>query len=507
LTGEERKALTAAPDIEVAVLGGALQNVELAQKMGLDLETRDFTGTARPEVYRAICEVALEVDEISPGVVFEQLGPDMVADLDLEVDTLQGWALDSPVEDLPLFTVYVRKLRRYGVQRQVREQLRTLAGADVDEAAHSERVRESIVRTLETLALNMGSLMSLNGNAGKLNVVEIADALEGKISAPPWAVVRWLCRGDVAVLGGESGAGKSFVLLELALSLALGRDWLQGPQFAQDLEPQRVLYVDEEQSATLVQRRLQRWAYGRRRDVAPDRLGAAPIRYLCQNSINFDDELKLRELAAVVDDFAPDWIFFDTLSKVHARDENSNSQMTQLFTGKIKPLAARCGAGMIFAHHYSKPSKDRGDSSSARLRGASSIKADLDQLWALEADPTSGSLILRHEKNRWGPEAYPLQVEIDDVDGEDGIEIWSPGRGDDARGAVINLLQGVGTDPVGVPEIMTAIIAEGLRAPKAAWRRIRRDLIEEGVLFEKKAGRKKLYCLAINVADDEEELY
>lgn len=484
-----------APDIEEAVLGAAIADLELARHMGFELQAADFTGALRPTLYRVICEAAALNQEVSAGIVFAELDPDLVADSEIDQSTLETWAIDAPVADPAFFRSLCRKLVHYRVRRELRAGLREIALADPLKAAHDEHERARLAGIMETVQLNFGALVS-NGSGPELKTVDLVEAASGEIEPPPWAITGWLCAGDICVLAGDSGLGKSWLLLDLAFALALGHAWLEALSPPADLEPQRVLYIDEEQNHRLVRHRIQKWSRGRK--LKPQALEAAQIHYLVENAINLDDDHQFRRLQVEIDAFKPHWIFIDTLSKIHDREENSNSEMTALFARKIRPIAQRVGAGVVALHHYNKPSKERGDDSTVRLRGASSIKADLDELFTLEADQEGGGMVLRHDKSRWGPTSQSLKVELEDLN--DGVVIYSTGKADDAMQAVLETLADAGVEGCYRKKIVKAISDEGGRAPGRSASRHLKELIQEKppLIVKRKEGNQVRYWLATN---------
>jgi RecA-family ATPase len=66
-------------------------------------------------------------------------------------------------------------------------------------------------------------------------------------------------------------------------------------------------------------------------------------------------------------------IVFDTLSRIHRMDENSNSDMTRLVS-RLEQLAERTGASALFLHHVSKGSTRDGIADQQQAaRGASAL--------------------------------------------------------------------------------------------------------------------------------------
>jgi hypothetical protein len=96
---------------------------------------------------------------------------------------------------------------------------------------------------------------------------------------PPvkWLVDEWFAMGDVTLLMGDSGLGKSW--LTMALCIAVAQGW---PDLLEHevREHGRVLYVDEENPADVVYDRLKRLG------LTPD--GTSNIRYLHNEGIRLD---------------------------------------------------------------------------------------------------------------------------------------------------------------------------------------------------------------------------
>jgi hypothetical protein len=182
-------------------------------------------------------------------------------------------------------------------------------------------------------------------------------------SEPP--PVRWLvdgvfCLGDVNLLLGEPGIGKSWLSQDLAIAITQGRPWL-GRNVAQG----RVLYVDEENSVDLV--------YDRLRKLGLTPADAANLRYLSNEGILLDrhpDQLVDEAL-----DFQPNLIVLDALTRFHSGDEDKAGSMSQLYNNALKPLARETGATVLLLHHAGKTESN---SSYRRSRGSGEIIANAD---------------------------------------------------------------------------------------------------------------------------------
>lgn len=199
--------------------------------------------------------------------------------------------------------------------------------------------------------------------------IDVRGAFE---NAPPELDFIWpgFLAGTVGALVSPGATGKSFWALEAAMSIACsvpGGDLI-------GLAPQQtgsVLYLAGEDPATALQCRIH--AIGKHlgadaRAAIVERLTLEPIMGLGL------DVMKPRHFAHLVKrGQGSRLIVFDTLSRIHQLDENSNSDMACLVT-QLEGLAAHTGASVLFLHHVSKGSARDGQADQQyAARGASAL--------------------------------------------------------------------------------------------------------------------------------------
>ena len=195
------------------------------------------------------------------------------------------------------------------------------------------------------------------------------------------------------LVSGPSKAGKSFLLLELCVAIAEGREWL-GWQCAQG----RVLYVNLELDRAS--------CYHRVKDVYRA-IGIPP-----RNAGNLD-MWHLRGKAMGMDNLAPRLIrravkrkysavVIDPIYKVITGDENAADQMAK-FCNQFDRVASELGCAVIYCHHHSKG--DQGQKRAQdRASGSGVFARDPDALIdmiELEIDDKRREQIL----NRWSCDA------------------------------------------------------------------------------------------------------
>lgn len=278
-------------------------------------------------------------------------------------------------------------------------------------------------------------------SAGNLRSIDLAAALTAPPEPIPWIVAGWLARGEVACIAGDGGVGKSWLSLSLALGLArpdgrfLGMP-IQGGPF-------RVMVLDEEQSERLVSYRLRKLAHGL--GISADDVSRLPIRYCINNLLNLDDPERLQSLYREIRRFRPDVILGDSMVRLHGRDENSNQQMAGFFREVIRPIVIRFGVTVGMVHHLGKPGENR-KALGTRLRGASDVRNQVDQLWGIER--AGDRLTMIHDKCRDAAESADLSLTISDTD--DGLGVILAAREADSEADDVLLAALSNAGPAGV---------------------------------------------------------
>lgn len=220
-----------------------------------------------------------------------------------------------------------------------------------------------------------------------------------------WFLDEIIHTGDVGLLMGEPGIGKSWISMGLAVAVAQNQRVYLGRKLNYP-ENSKVLIVDEENPSLLVRRRL--------RQLGLDDEGASRMRYLSHQGVRLDrhPDWLLEEAAA----FEPALIVLDSLTRFHSKEENNAGEMSKLYNDGIKPLAKEVGATVIVLHHVNK---SQGGSSFQRQRGSGDISAAVDT--ALDVFPSDNhrglpSLNLVTFKTRWQRPRKPLRIQVWDVD-------------------------------------------------------------------------------------------
>lgn len=375
---------------------------------------------------------------------------------------------------------YVRQLRDLRARESSVTALRGALEA-YQQGDPPERVRE-LLEAAEA-GLYDGAVRALD----PLDLAEVFDATEETI---PWVLEGWLAAGESVLIGGQAGIGKSVLILDLALALASGETEFLGMQVDQ---PQRVLYLDEENGTPLVRHRLRRMLRGREHGNVS--AGKLPVSLHVKPGINLDDPAGLYAFRRLVEESEPDWIFLDSLVRFHNREENDNAAMASFFRNRIEPLRREHGFGLVILHHVAKPSTFLHRDRLHDMRGASDLVNQADCVWSYTRDGAERKLAVC--KSRWTTDGEELLIRL----AETGDSATLTAEAPDSSVETFIGIQLVMAADRGVlrPDLIDNYADETGKSPDAAKQAIGRGLAKmrgRGAIRQEKDGRANRIWLA-----------
>lgn len=153
-----------------------------------------------------------------------------------------------------------------------------------------------------------------------------------------------LRRGHKMLISGSSKAGKSFLLMELAIAISEGTPWL-----GFNCKRGRVLYVNLEiDRASCIHRFLKIYEA---LDATPEHADNLIVWNLRGKAVPLDQLVP--KLIRRVRDLSLDAIIIDPIYKVITGDENSASDMAA-FCNQFDRICNETGCSTIYCHHHSK---------------------------------------------------------------------------------------------------------------------------------------------------------
>lgn len=174
----------------------------------------------------------------------------------------------------------------------------------------------------------------------------------------------WLEREGLTFLAGEHKTGKSILAMNVAISLALGREFL-GFEIP---SPRKVLLVQQEISDPAMKDRIDKMIKSVPRDMLANLANLVfPTRQ--EQAWKLSRPRDLDKLGTIVQANGIDLIIFDPLATFHDKKENDNTDMSGILE-YFAYLKRRYSVGILVIHHYGKPTKEERQGS-YRMRGAS----------------------------------------------------------------------------------------------------------------------------------------
>lgn len=204
----------------------------------------------------------------------------------------------------------------------------------------------------------------------------------------PYLVKDLFDRGQIIVLWGSPGSGKTFIALHLACHIGAGLNWAD-----HRVKQGTVLYICAESTRTRLENRVSALA------AALPALAQSKVLFVSVNMDLLQGDADIVDVIAAANSL-PDiaMVVVDTLAVTFGGgDENSSEDMSR-YVSNMKRIKAETGAAVLMVHHAGKD-ESRG------MRGHSALLGALDaefMVEKLEAAPGWPSRMLKAGKLREG---------------------------------------------------------------------------------------------------------
>jgi len=230
--------------------------------------------------------------------------------------------------------------------------------------------------------------------------ISIKDLYGYENKASKWLIDKLIPENGVAILSGESGSYKTWLLLHIAASVAGGT-----PVFDTfPVQQGKVLMIDEENRHSLLVERLK--LLGIQEDL--------PIQFVVKTGFDLNAGGNyINDFYNFVDKNKIKLVTFDSLVRIHGKDENNAKEMAELF--RSFTTLQNLGVSVIITHHHRKEQNKQSQRMSQMLRGSSDIRAGLDSHLAVVRNGDKEVQIVQ-TKNRDSEEfpAFALKIEEED---------------------------------------------------------------------------------------------
>ncbi len=268
---------------------------------------------------------------------------------------------------------------------------------------------------------------SAPGHESALPVKRAAE-LSAERDEQKWLITGLWAQGGVGVIGGPPKCCKSWLGLEMAVSLASSTPCLGA--FAPRRKGRALLYMAED-STSVVRSRFD--FLSRHHGVE---LADLDIFVITEHSRRIDLPAQQRRLRRTVEQFRPDMLLLDPLVRMHRIDENSASEVSTLL-GFLRALQREFQTAVVLVHHTRK---NGAGSPGQALRGSGDLHAFGDSNLYLKRYHKQFLLTVEHRAAK-SPEPIQLRLVTGETPHLELADSSSVGVGEDLAQAVQELLQ------------------------------------------------------------------
>ncbi len=310
--------------------------------------------------------------------------------------------------------------------------------------------------------------------------IQPVDALlaNNSLTLPDELVHGLLHRGTKGVLAGSSKAGKTWVLLDLAISVATGSPFLQW-----STSPGRVLFINLEIQEAFFRQRFQTLLQSKGMRAVPN------LDVLTLRGYESDGDELINALEERARESNYSLIVIDPIYKLMVgRCENGATGVGKLCQ-TIERFVVRTGAAVIYAHHFSKGNQ-ASKKAMDRMSGSGVFARDPDTIITLTEHGVEGCFVVESTLRNM-PSTQPFVIEWDfpvmrvrnELDPEN-LQRGQQSNGYETPHFILSLL--------GDQNLATAewqALAQQSGVPRATFFRARRRLQDSGAVVEQPGSR------------------
>jgi len=249
------------------------------------------------------------------------------------------------------------------------------------------------------------SINNVNINYHDASVDELLESDE----MTEWIVEKIIPKNSITFISGLSETRKSWMLLDLALSAALGTKWMK--VFPTTL--QKVLLIDQERAKAESTRRLRQLIAGGGLDKS---LFSDKLRVMTNTTINLSLDNSFEAFKKKLVSIQPTLVLVDSFVTFHGADENHRSSLQVIFE-RVKQLQREFNATFVFLDHESKfvlSEAGRNKEPNAHdLIGSSGKVAAAESILTVRKNSETSSIVY-HTKSTCGPALAPFVVSVED---------------------------------------------------------------------------------------------
>ena len=386
---------------EAATLGCVLNDSGTLPQV-LALGESAFYDERHKAIFRAFA--AMSRDNVPIDLVTVQQGLNAKGILDQFGGLTYLSKIQNDVPSVPNLPAWLSVVREKSERRSIIKKCREVAVRAEDESVRIDDLKFAVQTDLADV---------FGGSSGGLpDLIDAADFLARPIDPPAELVAGILHRGSKLVLGGSSKSFKTWSLLDLAISVSAGADWLGRPT-AQG----RVLFVNFEIQPHAWQRRIEAVATAKGGDIQQ---GSIHLWNLRGHAADFRQLIPRIIQRCRAENFA--LIVLDPIYKLYSgTDENAAGDVAELLNS-LERLATETGGAIAFGAHFAKGNASAKEAID-RISGSGVFARDPDSLLIFTKHETEDAFTVEPILRNFPPVRpfavrweFPLMVQANELD-------------------------------------------------------------------------------------------
>lgn len=407
-------------EAEQSTLGSLMIMPSIYKDLLEIINASDFYRPAHGEIFDAICSLAARNEPVDLITLQEELRSR--GRLEEVGGTQYLMTLIEQVPSAARAANYATIVKKLSIERREIALCLEISAIIQDTDGNPTAVVEKIHK-LDELAKN-------NISTVQLPLIKFADAVSEEIPEARWIIEGMIPKGGIVMIAGDSGVGKTWFAMQLALSACLGMKFLG--KFGASASG--AIYVDCESGEIILRQRsknLWRAIYHSLIQDIEDQddieeksefLGRLMTQMNFMLSYYESNLLETEAVERIINQLklnSAELLILDPFNRVFGGNENDSGEISKFFNN-MKKIRDETGAAIVLIHHSRKKSFNAPSDAGQMLRGSSAIKAALDSHIFIRK-VKDDILLVEHEKSRYSQAVEPFCVEL--VNDEAGVRL------------------------------------------------------------------------------------